>query len=298
MTAVPWQGPGPDPMMYPGPSQPFPPYPGPSPAPYPPQPGPGGPFENRRPAGPASIYDVFNSAVPLMNINRDQQIMQSLSNAGMGGTRFGTASQNNVARIGAETALGQDKLLTELMYNQGQSDANRALQASQMAIQQAQAYDQMQRNRMNDLFQIGQWEQGRGDQFSQLPYNDWMQGRLGFLPMLLSAMSGTAMQPIQQQPIVTQSGGGPGVMDYAMQAAMIAAMAGAFGGSDERLKTDIVRLETEAIPGVPWARWKWKNSNQEEFGVIAQDLEKVRPDLVWDIAGIKHVDYRGLLEAR
>jgi hypothetical protein len=64
--------------------------------------------------------------------------------------------------------------------------------------------------------------------------------------------------------------------------------------SDERLKTDIVRLEAEAIPGVHWARWKWRDGSGAGFGVIAQDLEKVRPDLVTEIGGVKHVYYWGL----
>jgi hypothetical protein len=68
----------------------------------------------------------------------------------------------------------------------------------------------------------------------------------------------------------------------------------AASASDERLKTDIERLPAEAIPGVPFARWKWKDSGDVGFGVIAQDLEKVRPDLVVEVGGIKHVRYGGI----
>jgi hypothetical protein len=68
----------------------------------------------------------------------------------------------------------------------------------------------------------------------------------------------------------------------------------ALAASDERLKTDIERLDVEALPGVPFARWKWKDTGDEGFGVIAQDLEKVRPDLVTEIGGVKHVRYGGL----
>jgi hypothetical protein len=68
----------------------------------------------------------------------------------------------------------------------------------------------------------------------------------------------------------------------------------AVSASDERLKTEIERLDTEAIPGVPFARWKWKDTGEVGFGVIAQDLEKVRPDLVVEIGGIKHVRYGGI----
>jgi len=74
-----------------------------------------------------------------------------------------------------------------------------------------------------------------------------------------------------------------------------AAMAGAM--SDERLKDNIERLPDEAIPGVHWARWKWKTGG-DGFGVIAQDLERVRPDLVTMRDGFRVVDYGGLLAGR
>lgn len=65
--------------------------------------------------------------------------------------------------------------------------------------------------------------------------------------------------------------------------------------SDERLKTDIVRLEQEAIPGVPLASWTWKDSGSRDFGVIAQDVQRVRPDLVHaHESGFLMVDYGGL----
>lgn len=72
------------------------------------------------------------------------------------------------------------------------------------------------------------------------------------------------------------------------------AAAPAVAASDERLKTEIERLPVEAIPGVPFARWRWKDTGDVGFGCIAQDLEKVRPDLVVEIDGVKHVLYGGL----
>jgi hypothetical protein len=234
---------------------------------------------------------VFNSAIPVMNANRDKQIGQSLAQAGMSGTRFGTASEANVARIGADTALQQDQLLTNLLYNQGQADADRALQASGQAMNLAQIYDQMQRNRIDQLSQLGIWEQGRGDTLSQMPYNDWMQSRLGYLPYIMQGVTGQGPMPQQGSPISTTTPGQPGLADYAMLAASIYGMV-----SDERLKKDIVRHDQEVIPGVPFATWRWRWNDKEDFGVIADDLEKVRPDLVFEVDGIKHVRYRELME--
>lgn len=61
---------------------------------------------------------------------------------------------------------------------------------------------------------------------------------------------------------------------------------GAAGGaaaalSDERVKEDVERLPVDAIPGVPLATFAYKHEpGKHRIGVIAQDLEKKRPDLV------------------
>jgi hypothetical protein len=63
--------------------------------------------------------------------------------------------------------------------------------------------------------------------------------------------------------------------------------------SDERLKTNIVRDSVEALPGVRFATWEWKGTPGRRYlGVIAQDVEKVRPDLVYvGPDGFRRVDY-------
>lgn len=64
--------------------------------------------------------------------------------------------------------------------------------------------------------------------------------------------------------------------------------------SDERLKVNVVRSMLEALPGVPFASWEWKDEpGRRHVGVIAQDLEAVRPDLVKtdSATGLKLVDY-------
>lgn len=73
----------------------------------------------------------------------------------------------------------------------------------------------------------------------------------------------------------------------------------AFAASDERLKMNVERSMLEAIPGVPFASWEWKDApGERHYGVIAQDLEKVRPDLVhFREDGMRMVNYGGLMEA-
>lgn len=73
----------------------------------------------------------------------------------------------------------------------------------------------------------------------------------------------------------------------------IGAGAGALKLSDERLKVNVIREAEEALPGVPFATWEWpEQPGVRHRGVIAQDLEKVAPELVLTRGdGVKFVDY-------
>lgn len=86
------------------------------------------------------------------------------------------------------------------------------------------------------------------------------------------------------------------------QAGLLGLAGAAFSAfSDERLKTNIKRYDTEALPGVRFASWEWRDQpGSRDFGVIAQDVQKVRPDLVHEDAatGFLKVDYSFLLEPR
>lgn len=179
----------------------------------------GGPVQQmtpNTPAMPASIWDVYNSAIPVMQMERDRNIGQSLSQAGFNGTRFSTGAQNNVAQIGADTALRQNELLANLMYGQGQSDADRALQATGQGMQLGNQIEQMNRNRIGDLFNMGAWEQQRGDSLAQAPYQDYQANMRGWLPELLSLI-GAQGAASYVPPITTTQGGSPGLLDYASQ---------------------------------------------------------------------------------
>lgn len=63
--------------------------------------------------------------------------------------------------------------------------------------------------------------------------------------------------------------------------------------SDERAKQNIVRYREEALPGVPFASWEWKDKpGPRAMGVIAQDLQKVAPEFVSEGEdGLLRVDY-------
>jgi len=90
----------------------------------------------------------------------------------------------------------------------------------------------------------------------------------------------------------TQLAGQPGFWSgFALKAADVGGQLGgaAILASDSTLKTDIEKLST--LNGV---MWKWLGTDQVSAGVLAQEVEKVYPELVEEIDGVKQVHYTAL----
>ncbi len=71
--------------------------------------------------------------------------------------------------------------------------------------------------------------------------------------------------------------------------------------SDLRLKENVktIKKPLEALGKIRGVTWTWKNKEFGEFtapmGIIAQDVEKIYPDLIKEENGIKKVQYHGLI---
>ncbi|MEN5033360.1 tail fiber domain-containing protein [Pseudomonas sp. TWI929] len=67
--------------------------------------------------------------------------------------------------------------------------------------------------------------------------------------------------------------------------------------SDARLKTDIKELldSTDTLMKIHGVRMKWIESGREDIGVLAQDVQKVYPELVHEKDGLLTVDYEKLV---
>ncbi|KKK65940.1 hypothetical protein LCGC14_2969100, partial [marine sediment metagenome] len=68
--------------------------------------------------------------------------------------------------------------------------------------------------------------------------------------------------------------------------------------SDEKLKENIKIIENpiEKLHGIKGVEWNWKEkTKQGNIGVIAQDVEKIFPDAVHEINGVKRVNYEALI---
>jgi len=67
--------------------------------------------------------------------------------------------------------------------------------------------------------------------------------------------------------------------------------------SDARLKTDVKELlnSTDTLLKIHGVRMKWKESGRDDIGVIAQDVQKIYPELVHEKDGLLTVDYEKLV---
>jgi hypothetical protein len=67
--------------------------------------------------------------------------------------------------------------------------------------------------------------------------------------------------------------------------------------SDEKLKTNVQRLEnpTENLLKLRGVTFNWKENNQADVGLIAQDVQKVYPQLVRTENDHLQVDYQKLV---
>ena len=67
--------------------------------------------------------------------------------------------------------------------------------------------------------------------------------------------------------------------------------------SDARLKANIVSLGStlSKLLLIDGKSYTMKKDNKQKIGVLAQDIEKVFPELVSETEGIKSVNYQGLV---
>jgi len=67
--------------------------------------------------------------------------------------------------------------------------------------------------------------------------------------------------------------------------------------SDKNAKTNIqiITSAVDTLKRINGVSFNWLDNNKKSYGVIAQDIEKVLPDLVEENSGIKSVNYLGII---
>lgn len=200
---------------------------GPAPNPWgmPPPALPGSGLPGQSPM-PGDFNDPFASllaAAPLMELNAQKQIAGAMADAGFTGNRWGSFAAGKAGEIGAETAMAQNKMLLDTLYNTSQSAEDRALQATGMGMQLGGMLDRQMQDRFMVPWQLGAWEQGRQDDFGRFAYQDFENNKLGWLPFLGNLAGGVgAGSP--GQIYTTNTPGSPGAADW------LPILASLFGG--------------------------------------------------------------------
>lgn len=250
---------------------------------------------------------------------------EEAANAARAGAAASAAAAERAARMQQETAMrGQDlQAMAGMMGYQGQMFGNlmglgNTLETSNLA--NAQAMGQMGQGIGNLGLGFHQADQGLAGQqamanaqraSANAAANASMYGsRLGYDANTMGLLAGNTGSTNTQgtKALADYYGDVAGNYGSPSAAAMQGGMQGFMGGmglgggggimglfSDERLKSNITYSGMH-VAGVPFASWTWNLTGREDHGVIAQDVEKVYPELVTEVGGYKTVDYRGLLK--
>ena len=191
---------------------------------------------------------------------------------------------NQYANLGQSLAQGYNAL-GNTQFGQQYTAANLGMDLGQ------QDYANIDR-----LAAVGQQVEGQG----QKVLDDYMN-RFNFyqnapeqnLQRYMGFLSGTPGANAQTSATNVNTDDGSAAGDFAKTLAMMA-----FMSSDIRLKRNVKRIGERN--GFGWYQWEWNDAAAslglygESEGVIAQEVEAVRPDLIGMIGGYKAVNYGGL----
>lgn len=191
--------------------------------------------------------------------------------AGFSGTARSSGFQDILARQGRNLELGlgaqfagfQNQALNRQMQLPGQLAGIGGLQ---------QAFPEAQRQ-----FRLQQFQAGAPE----------ADPRLGFIGPAFTSAFDTAIAPGQQ-------GIGSSLIDVAGQIG-----AAVITKSDERCKENIIQIDdalekVKALNGKTY-NYKTNSPQNRDGGLIAQDIEKVLPEAVVEIDGIKYVKYEAIV---
>jgi hypothetical protein len=205
-----------------------------------------------------------------------------------------TTGQNiNAAAGQAASARGVNPALQARMAVDaaGQGNSQASGQAATLAAQ----------TQLGAQSQLAQNLQGQGGQATSLLgtagglQNQQNQGQIQNVLGAGQINAGVAGQNAALEQGAQQINAGVAAQNTETNAKLTGGLMNAAGGamalSDERVKSDIHRGPGQVLPGVPEATFRYDGVPGKFRGVIAQDVERVRPDLVaQDAFGYKRVD--------
>jgi hypothetical protein len=158
-------------------------------------------------------YNAVLASIPGMQQNMTQNISNAMAQAGFGGNRYSSSAENQAGQIGAQTAMQENQMLNQAMYNQANQDQNRALQAAGQGANMGMDLNSIQQQQLTVPFNMAQAEQALQQGNATNAYQQWLQNSLGFLPMLMQgAMSQGSGTP--GYPTTTTTASTPGAANY------------------------------------------------------------------------------------
>lgn len=208
-------------------------------------------------------------------------IRSSAVNTGQyGGSRQALAEGTAIGK--AAQAMGD---ITSGMYSNAYQQGLGTLQSAlgmtpqMMALSQAPAQAIGQLGQAQEADQAKQLQEDiqRWDYSQNLPY----QQLSNYLNLLQGASPYATSTSTQRQ-----AGGGSDVMGGLGAALSIASMF----ASDRRVKEDIKQVGT-TNEGLPVYTFRYKWGGPVQMGVMAQDVEKIKPEAVAEVNGLKMVNY-------
>jgi len=272
-------------------------------------------------AGVDAVYNQATSRLDPQFAQREESMRAQLANQGLDpGTEAYNAEMGNFTRgrndaySGAmNNAITQGAQIGSSMFGQGmqarQQGASEIGQAGNFAnAAQGQGFGQnaQAQSFQNALHQQGITDQTTAAQFPVAMAQQALAGQQVQNPQFAQfSQAGQAQSPnyLGAAGMGYQAATGAYGQDQAGKNSKMSGAASlapaAMAASDERLKTEIERLPIEAAAGIPLARWAWRDGGSPGFGVIAQDVERVRPELVSRRGdGMRIVNYGALFGAR
>jgi len=234
---------------------------------------------------------AMDSAQDMMSGLRSSQVMSGQQ----GGSSRGDILNNRVIDEANKQVTNAGAQMYNNAYNQAQSTRNQALgqygnimnmplsMSSQLYNQVGLPQQQLNQAIMNDA-------KARYDYNSMLPfrsleyYKNFIGGNMGGTTSNQSSSSSSSTTS-GTKPVV-----GPSTMDTIKDIAGIAGTIHAI--SDSRMKENIVPDGTYKDYNV--YTFNYIGDDRQRRGVMAQEVEKIKPDAVGEIDGIKYVDYGAL----
>ena len=252
--------------------------------------------QNQALSSNAAMAQQANMANTAAQNQRDQFVGQTANSNQMAAevanlqaaTQMANTGGTNAAQMAQLRAQQQQSALSAMMAQQGMQ-----FDAANQAYGMGQDRFNMGQNALNQMGQVG----GQIDALNQNLINQQIQ-------MFMNQQNAPQSQ-FQNMlgPLSALSGGGtqsysPGKFDYMQLAANTA---GTAIGSDIRLKENIQKVAT--INGINLYNWDWNEEGekafpgQSTFGVLAQEIQKTRPEAIIESAdGWLMVDYAKLPE--